>query len=53
MLGDEKSEQIEISVDPYKEQQKLAKEDDTKLSTPKVTSTGSTTTDEKDTTSLV
>lgn len=51
MLGDEKSEQIEISVDPYKEQQKLAKEDDTKLSTPKVTSTGSTTTDEKDTTS--
>ena len=52
MLGDEKSEQIEISVDPYKEQQKLAKEDDTKLSTPKVTSTGSTTTDEKDTTSV-
>lgn len=51
MLGDEKSEQIEISVDPYKEQQKLAKEDDTKLSTPKVTSTGSTTPGEKDTTS--
>ena len=51
MLGDEKSEQIEISVDPYKEQQKQAKEDDTKLSTPKVTSTDSTTTDEKDTTS--
>lgn len=51
MLGDEKSEQIEISVDPYKEQPKQAKEDDTKLSTPKVTSTDSTTTDEKDTTS--
>lgn len=51
MLGGEKSEQIEISVNPYKEQQKLAKEDDTKLSTPKVTSTGFTTTDEKDTTS--
>ena len=51
MLGDEKSEQIEISVNPYKEQQKLAKEDDTKISTPKVTSTGSTTTGEKDTTS--
>lgn len=51
MLGDEKSEQIEISVNPYKEQQKLAKEDDTKISTPKVTPTGSTTTGEKDTTS--
>ena len=52
MLGDEKSQPIQISVHPYKERPNLATEDDTKLSTPKVTSTGSTTTDEKDTTSV-
>ncbi|MCR5360395.1 MAG: protein phosphatase 2C domain-containing protein [Bacteroidales bacterium] len=50
-LGDEKSEQIEISVDPYKEQQKQAKEEDTKISLPKVTSAGSTTTNVEDSTS--
>lgn len=42
-LGDEQSDQIEINVDPYKEQQKLAKEDDAKLSIPKPTSVDTTT----------
>lgn len=50
-LGDEKSDQIEISVDPVKEQQKLLK-DAIKLSVPKPISDGVITTNEKDNTSV-
>lgn len=50
-VGNEKSDQIEISVDPYKEHQKFIKEDNTQVSVPKPASADSTITIEKDTTS--